>query len=91
MAWFLPGRGTDPADAPVHRQLLAAVGDATAGGVEGVALGCLNAFEAGEAVLELHEAMARLKGLQLALLAHADQLDVSSQADGQAPITPPPG
>ncbi len=64
--------------------LLAAVGDATAGGVDGVALGCLNAFEAGEAVLELHEAMARLKGLQLALLAHADQLDVSSQADGPA-------
>ena len=62
--------------------LLAAVGDATAGGVEGVALGCLNAAEAGEAVLELHEVMSRLKGLQLALLAHADQLEVSAQADG---------
>ena len=49
----------------MHRftgNLLAAVGDATAGGVEGVALGCLNAAEAGEAVLELHEVMARLKG-----------------------------
>ena len=66
--------------------LLAAVGDATAGGVEGVALGCLNAAEAGEAVLELHEVMSRLKGLQLALLAHADQLDVSAQADGPAPV-----
>ena len=44
--------------------LLAAVADVTAGGVEGVALGCLSATEAGEAVLELHEAMARLKGLQ---------------------------
>ena len=69
----------------MHRftgNLLAAVGDATAGGVEGVALGCLNAVEAGEAVLELHEVMARLKGLQLALLAHADQLEVYAQADG---------
>ena len=74
----------------MHRftgRLLAAVGDATAGGVDGVALGCLNAVEAGEAVLELHEVMARLKGLQLALLAHADRLDVSAQADGgPAPV-----
>ena len=73
----------------MHRftgNLLAAVGDATAGGVEGVALGCLSAVEAGEAVLELHEVMARLKGLQLALLAHADQLDVHAQADGPAPV-----
>ena len=37
-------------------------------------------------MLELHEVMARLKGLQLALLAHADQLDVSAQADGPAPV-----
>ncbi len=74
----------------MHRftgRLMAAVGDATAGGVDGVALGCLNAVEAGEAVLELHEVMARLKGLQLALLAHADQLDVCTQADGgPAPV-----
>ncbi len=73
----------------VHRftgRLLAAVGDATAGGIEGVALGCLNAAEAGEAVLELHEVMARLTGLQLALLAHADRLDVAAQADGAAPV-----
>ncbi len=74
----------------MHRftgRLLAAVGDATAGGVEGVALGCLNATEAGEAALELHEVMSRLKGLQLALLAHADRLDVCTQADGgPAPV-----
>ena len=73
----------------MHRftgDLLAAVSDATAGGVDGVALGCLSAVEAGEAVLELHEAMARLKGLQLALLAHADQLEVHTQADGPAPV-----
>ena len=73
----------------MHRftgNLLAAVGDATAGGVEGVALGCLSAIEAGEAVLELHEALARLKGLQLALLAHADRLEVYAQADGPAPV-----
>ena len=74
----------------MHRftaNLLAAVGDATAGGIDGVVLGCLSATEAGEAVLELHEVMARLKGLQLALLAHADQLDVSAQADGgPAPV-----
>ena len=73
----------------MHRftgNLLAAVGDATAGGIEGVALGCLSAVEAGEGVLELHEAMARLKGLQLALLAHADRLDVHAQADGAAPV-----
>ena len=66
--------------------LLAAVGDATAGGLDGVALGCLSAREAGEAVLELHEVLGRLKGLQLALLAHADQLDVSAQAEGPAPV-----
>ena len=74
----------------MHRftgNLLAAVGDATAGGVEGVALGCLNAAEAGEAVLELHEVMARLKGLQLALLAHADRLDVRAAGRrGPAPV-----
>ena len=51
--------------------VLAAVCDATAGGVDGVALGRLSAREAGEAVLELHEVLGRLTGLQLALLAHA--------------------
>ena len=66
--------------------LLAAVGDATAGGLDGVALGCLSAREAGEAVLELHEVLGRLKGLQLALLAHADQLQVHAQAEGPAPV-----
>jgi len=73
----------------MHRftgNLMAAVSDATAGGVDGVALGCLSAVEAGEAVLELHEVMGRLKGLQLALLAHADQLEVHTQADGPAPV-----
>ena len=34
-------------------------------------------------MLELHEVMARLKGLQLALLAHADRLDVAAQAEGR--------
>ncbi len=69
----------------MHRftgSLLAAVGDATAGGVDGVAVGCLSAAEAGEAVLELGEVLARLKGLQLALLARADEQDVSTWADG---------
>ncbi|QIK65663.1 DUF222 domain-containing protein [Nocardioides sp. HDW12B] len=69
----------------VHRftgRLVAAVADATAGGVDGVAVGCLSAAEAGEAVLELGEVMARLKGLQLALLARADEQDVSTCADG---------
>ncbi len=74
----------------MHRftgDLLAAVGDATAGGVDGVALGCLSALEAGEAVLELHEILARLTGLQLALLARADRLEVHAQADGgPAPV-----
>ncbi|QIK66737.1 DUF222 domain-containing protein [Nocardioides sp. HDW12B] len=69
----------------VHRftgRLVAAVADATAGGVDGVAVGCLSAAEAGESVLELGEVMARLKGLQLALMARADEQDVSTCADG---------
>ena len=73
----------------MHRftgNLLAAVGEASAGGVEGVALGCLSAAEAGEAVLELGEAMARLEGLQLALLAHADRLEVHTRVGGPAPV-----
>ena len=73
----------------MHRftgHLLAAVSDAAVGGVEGVRLGCLSAVEAGEAVLELHETLGRLRGLQLALLAHADQLDVCSQVEGIATV-----
>jgi hypothetical protein len=73
----------------MHRftgNLLSAVADATAGGVEGVAVGCLNGREAGESVLELREVMSRLKGLELALLARADSQDVCTQVDGVAAV-----
>jgi hypothetical protein len=66
--------------------LLNAVSDATAGGIEGVAVGCLSAREAGESVLELREVMSRLRGLELALLAHADSRGVHTQVDGPAAV-----
>jgi hypothetical protein len=65
-------------------RLLAGVADATAGGVEGVAVGCLNAREAGESVLELGEVISRLQGLRLRLLAHADKQAVHIEVDGPA-------
>jgi hypothetical protein len=65
-------------------RLLAGVADATAGGVDGVAVGCLNAREAGEAVLELGEVIDRLLGLRLRLLAHADSHGVHTQVEGPA-------
>ena len=72
----------------LHRfsgNLLGALDDATAGGVEGVAVGCLSPREAGETVLELREVIARLRGLELAVLAHADAVGVSTAVDG--PVT----
>jgi hypothetical protein len=65
-------------------RLLAGVNDATAGGIDGVALGCLSAREAGESVLELREVMSRRKGLELAILARADQQGVHAQVEGPA-------
>lgn len=73
----------------MHRfsgSLLAALDDATAGGVENVALGCLSAREAAETVLELREVVARLQGLQLTVLAHADAHKISAQVDGPTTV-----
>lgn len=73
----------------MHRfsgSLLAALDDATAGGVENVALGCLSAREAAETVLELREVIARLQGLELTVLAYADAHEVSAQVDGPTTV-----
>jgi hypothetical protein len=73
----------------MHRfsgRLLAALDDATAGGVENVALGCLSAREAAETVLELREVVARLQGLHLTVLAHADAQKVSARVDGPTTV-----
>lgn len=71
----------------VHRfagRLLAALDDATAEGMAGLPLACLNAREAGETVLELGQVIARLQGLRLAVLAQADARDVRTEVDGPA-------
>ena len=73
----------------MHRfsgRLLAALDDATAGGVENVPVGCLSAREAAETVLELREVVARLQGLELAVLAHADARGVGAEVDGPATV-----
>lgn len=71
----------------LHRyagRLLASLDELTGAGVGGVAVGCLDAAEAAETVLELGRVIARLEGLRLAVLAHGDAIDLARNVPGPA-------
>ncbi len=71
----------------LHRyagRLLASLDDVTSAGVGGVAVGCLDADETAETVLELGKVIARLEGLRLAVLAHGDAIDLARNVAGPA-------
>ncbi len=83
---------------PVHRfsgRLLADLDE-----LSGASLLGLSAQDAGEVVVELTVALARLTGLRLAALAHADRVDVAATTDAastvgwlrsRVPVTAPTG
>lgn len=71
----------------LHRyagRLLASLDDVTSAGIGGVAVGCLDAEETAETVLELGKVIARLEGLRLAVLAHGDAIDLARDVTGPA-------
>ena len=71
----------------LHRyagRLLASLDDVTGSGIGGLAVGCLDAPEVAETVLELGQAIARLEGLRLAVLAHGDAIDLARSVPGPA-------
>ena len=71
----------------LHRyagRLLASLDDVTGSGLSGVAVGCLDAAEVAETVLELGQVIARLEGLRLAVLAHGDAIDLARSVPGPA-------
>ncbi len=71
----------------LHRyagRLLASLDDVTRAGIGGVALGCLDAEETAETVLELGTVIARLEGLRLAVLAHGDAIELARNVAGPA-------
>ena len=71
----------------LHRyagRLLASLDEVTSAGLRGLPVGCLNAVETAETVLELGRVIARLEGLRLAVLAHGDGTDLARNVPGPA-------